>query len=96
MSAPCPVYGFEFTFRATSEAPDDVPDPLWADFIDVVERHGLSAGGGAHGPRWHHVITRVGSQATDQDRQLLLAWASDRDDVADAAAGPLVDLDEGI
>ena len=92
MSSACPEYGFEFSFRTTAEAPDDIPDALWNEFIEVIERHGLSAGGGGTGGRWHHVITRDGSQATDQDRETLLEWASQRADVADAVAGPLIDV----
>jgi uncharacterized protein YggL (DUF469 family) len=92
MSSACPEYGFEFSFRATVAAPDDWTDALWTDFIAMIESHGLFAGGGATGLQWHHVISRDGAQATDQDRQLLLEWARGRADVTDAVAGPLIDL----
>jgi uncharacterized protein YggL (DUF469 family) len=92
MSSACPQYGFEFSFRAAVEPPDDARDALWTDFIEMLESHGLSAGGGASGTRWRHVVTRDGAQATDQDRQTLLEWARKRDDVLDAVAGPLIDL----
>ena len=90
MSAACPVYGFEFSFRAVD---DSASYALWTAFIEAIEAHGLSAGGGGEGIHWRHVITRDGAQATDQDREWLLEWANRRADVVDAVAGPLIDLD---
>ena len=92
MSSACPDYGFEFSFRATPEALDDPDDALWHDFNDMIESQGLSAAGGLTGTQWHHVISRDGAQATDQDREMLLAWARNRADIVDAAAGLLIDL----
>jgi hypothetical protein len=92
MTFACPHYGFAFAFRARSEAPNDSPDALWAAFIAVVESHGLTAGGGAVGTQWHHIISGEASQATNEDREMLLAWARSRADVVYAVAGPLIDL----
>jgi uncharacterized protein YggL (DUF469 family) len=91
MSSACPEYGFEFSFRLAPDAAHDASDVVWSAFIEAVEGQGLSAGGGGD-VQWHHVISRDGAQATDADREWLLAWARRRADVAEAAAGPLIDL----
>ena len=91
MSAACPEYGFEFTFRVKGNGSDD-GRALWLAFIHFVEGRGLSAGGGVHGDAWRHVVSREGSPATEDDRHALLAWAESREDVADAVAGPVIDL----
>jgi hypothetical protein len=48
------------------------------------------AGGGRRRSRF--VVRREGSQATEADRRLVLAWAAERGDVADISVSELVDL----
>jgi hypothetical protein len=78
------MYGFEFSFTVPRDG-----DALRNEFVRIAEGQGLSVSGGADG---RYVISRDGAQATDQDRQLLLEWASARGDIIDAVAGPLIDL----
>jgi hypothetical protein len=92
VSSVCPEYGFAFSFRVPAGTGSDDARTLWSEFIRVVESRGLSAGGGVHGDVWHHVISREGSPATDDDRHALLAWARGRADVVDAVAGPVIDI----
>jgi uncharacterized protein YggL (DUF469 family) len=94
MSAPCPIFGFELTFRLRSESSENDRIALWDAFVEQVEARGLCAAGGGD-IVWRHVIERDGGQAIDADRQALLAWAESQEQIVDAQAGPLIDLTEG-
>jgi uncharacterized protein YggL (DUF469 family) len=92
MSSACPIYGFEFVYHLRDGLSEDASNRVWRSFVETVECHGLSAGGGGD-IHWRHVITRDGGQATDADRVVLLAWAEACDEITDASAGPLIDLE---
>jgi uncharacterized protein YggL (DUF469 family) len=93
MNAPCPRYGFIFRCRLAQPLSQERSDALRDDFIEVIESHGLSANGGGD-ERWEYVIAGDGGQATESDRLAVLAWATSRAELAEVAAGPLVDLHE--
>lgn len=93
MSAPCPRFGFELRLRAAAPLTPESREAPWRAFIGAVEARGLVAGGGAHG-EWLRLIHREGGQAVEADRAALLAWAASRPELANASAGPLVDLSE--
>ncbi len=92
MSAACPVFGFDFSFRERAERSDVESDAVWHEFIAVVESRGLAAGGGLRDGWWRHTITGEGAQAIDADRDALLAWAEGHPSIVTASAGPLVDI----
>lgn len=90
MSAPCPVFGFTLQFRLASGANDLVlVDALTRD---VIEPRSLSLlGRTAPG----YMVRGDGLQATDADRQAVIAWLEERRDLASFTVGPIVDLAEG-
>ncbi|MEO7457317.1 MAG: 50S ribosome-binding protein YggL [Gemmatimonadaceae bacterium] len=90
MSAACPEYGFVVAARVVPGADGE---RLHAEFIAMLEHEGLCAGGGTDDDAWHLAITRVGSQATDDDRHLLLAWFEERAGRLSATVSDLVDLE---
>lgn len=93
MSAPCPILGFEFWYRLASGLDPGSADHVLERFIAEVERRGLLAGGGGD-VEWRFVITRDGGQATELDREALLAWAAAEPRVEEAAAGAMADMNE--
>ena len=69
MSAPCPLLGF-----VVAIAGDDARRrALSAELAALLGAHGLAATPAGLG---HIAVTRDGSQATDADRRLVLAWAA--------------------
>lgn len=80
MSAPCPRLGFTVPFPADAAAR--------AALDAALDRLGLEA----TGERPRLVVTRVGSQTTEADRDAVIAWAADRAGRGDGEIGPLVDL----
>lgn len=92
MSAACPVFGFDVTFTPAAGADPAALDALGADFVELLlGPQGLSAEPG-RGGRWRHTITRDGGQATNSDREAVVAWAAARARIAACDVGPLVDL----
>ena len=95
MSAPCPIFGFEVVFQLSPGVSEATADALRDDFISgPIEGRGLVCGGGMAGGRWSHVVRGEAGQATDADRQALVAWAESRPEIATVEVGQLVDLNE--
>jgi uncharacterized protein YggL (DUF469 family) len=94
MSAPCPLLGFTVGLRLQQSTHDARAAELVADLLRLLDRHGLTAGGGGHRVM-EYVVTREGSQATEPDRELVTDWASAWATLAEIAVGPLTDLSEG-
>jgi hypothetical protein len=91
MSAPCPTFGF--VVRAAPRSGSDADKKMLNDdLVAYLETHGLCA---SHGRRaLEYSISREGSQATNADRELVLAWADKWMPVADIDVSDLVDLSE--
>lgn len=92
MSPACPVFGFDVAFTPVPGADAAALDRLRADFVELLlEPRGLAAepwaGGGLR-----QTVTRDGGQATDSDREAVVAWAASRAGIAACDVGPLVDL----
>ena len=93
MSAACPVFGFEVVLHLVSGLSAEAAGALWDDFVtDPIEGRGLVCGGGTSAGRWSHVVHGEASQATDADREAVIAWAGSRPEIAAADVGPLVDV----
>lgn len=91
MSAPCPVLGFVVQAILHATTTDADADALRDDFVDLLETNDLSTGGGGD-RRLEYAVTRDGGQATQADRELVLAWAVRWAHVAQVAVSDLVDL----
>ena len=89
MSAPCPRFGFKVSFRDATPHSGDV-NSLVDDIIGFLDQHGLLAQ--RRGSEL--IVTREGSQATDSDRRLVIAWADQRPDHARIEVGDLRDIGE--
>lgn len=88
MSAACPVFGFVVRLRL--DAGGDVASVMSALQRDLLETRGLV---GVIGPRrLEVVISGEGGQATDADREAVVAWLEKRTDVDWFEASPLCDI----
>lgn len=91
MSAPCPILGFTIQIELRDSIDDSRGEALRTALEELVESNGLTmAGGGRRRSRF--VVRREGSQATEADRRLVLAWAAERGEVADVSVSDLIDL----
>jgi uncharacterized protein YggL (DUF469 family) len=97
MSAPCPVLGFVVRATMDPSATESDVDTVVDELIALLERTGLVAGGG--GKRTlEFVVHREGSQATDQDREIVRTWATEHtatQSIATIAVGPIIDVNIG-
>jgi uncharacterized protein YggL (DUF469 family) len=91
MSAPCPVLGFVIHVTAHDSLPDADVDALIDDLIEFLETCGLVGGGGGE-RTLEMVVHREGSQATEQDRDMVRTWATRWNGRATIDVGPLTDL----
>jgi uncharacterized protein YggL (DUF469 family) len=93
VSAPCPVFGFNVVFQLAPELSEAAMRALWDDFMrEVVEGRGLVCEGDGAAGRWAHVVHGEAAQATDADRDVVVAWAAARPEIVRSAVGPLVDV----
>jgi uncharacterized protein YggL (DUF469 family) len=93
VSAACPLFGFEVVIHLSEGLSDAASAALWDDFISgPIESRGLVCVGGIAAGRWSHVVHGEAGQATDADRQAVLAWAGSRPEIAAADVGPLADV----
>ena len=84
MSAPCPRFGFIVTL-----APEE--PRIVEDFQRLLSGYGLDA---TRAGALAFVITREGSQATNNDREIVRNWSNRWSNVASITVGDLVDLDQ--
>jgi len=92
VSAPCPIFGFAVSFQAAAQLPDEQRLSLWDDFLRMIEGRGLSCDQGAAGAMSSHVVQSEAGQATDADREAVLAWARAHNLIYSIDVGPLIDL----
>jgi hypothetical protein len=91
MSAPCPVFGFVVTITPREVDDPTALDPIIADLMTVLDADGLEGVVGGGGAKTI-AVRREGSQATDQDRQLVREWSARWSGAANVTIGPIVDL----
>jgi len=84
MSTPCPRFGFVVTL-----APEE--PRIVEDFQRVLSGHGLEA---TRAGTLAFIVTREGSQATNNDRDIVRAWSNRWSNAASITVGDLVDLDQ--
>lgn len=85
MSAPCPTFGF--TVRLHHENAD-----FLAALNALLEEHGLASDVVSRAPLTL-AVSREGTQATDTDRALIIAWAARRAEIP-VSVSELFDLQE--
>lgn len=85
MSAPCPTFGF--TVRLPRENAD-----FLAALNSMLEAHGLQSDIVSRVPITL-AVSREGTQATDADRALVIAWAADRGEIP-VSVSEIIDLQE--
>lgn len=93
MSAPCPMLGFTVWMTIAPAASLVDMDALWDSFIGLLEANGLETGGGGDREQ-EYVVHRSGGQATDADRELVAAWATEWSSVAHVRMSDIVDLSD--
>jgi uncharacterized protein YggL (DUF469 family) len=91
MSAPCPILGFTVLIDLHESAEESQAEVLTQALTELLAAQGLEASGGGRRQRLL-VVSRVGSQATEAERQLVESWALEWSDVADITVSDLVDL----
>ena len=91
MSAPCPVLGFIVEARLRTVSREADSEFIVEDLLEVLARNGLEIGRGS-GRKLQFAISREGTQATQADRELLLAWGKRWDAVAEVDVSDLIDL----
>lgn len=87
--ASCPVLGFVVEMNL---APGASVSRLWNAFTALLESRGLTCDGGGD-QQLEYTVTSEGGQATELDREAVLAFLAARGELESYGAGPLVDLD---
>lgn len=89
--AACPILGFAVQMEL---APGADVDALWRAFNALLDERGLqSVEGDEPPPALSYLVSSEGGQATELDREAMIAWLGHRADVTDYGIGPLVDLE---
>jgi len=95
MSAPCPVLGFVIRVVLHDSATDSDTDAVVDDLMAFLENHGLvGAGDGARTLQF--VVHRDGTQADENDRQMVREWSRRWTTNATIDVGPLTDLNPAV
>ena len=89
MSA-CPRFGCTVQMEA---APGVAPGRLATAFLGFLATRGLEDVGGGAPESLEFLVASEGGQATELDREAILAWVGAHAEVADYGVGPLVDLE---
>lgn len=95
MSAPCPVLGFVIRVTMAPAAAESDIDALIDDLMALLETNGL-VGAGEGDRTLEFVVHRDGSQATEQDREIIRAWSSRWTHDATVDVGPIADLNPAV
>ena len=89
--AACPILGFAVQMEL---APGADSDALWRAFNRLLDERGLqSVEGDEPPPALSYLVSSIGGQATELDREAMLAWLHARAEITDFGVGPLVDLE---
>jgi uncharacterized protein YggL (DUF469 family) len=95
VSAPCPTLGFEVAFAFATSIDESRRAMVRHAFLETLDAYGLAAEA-ADGRALAFVITGDGTQATEADRERLLAWLDEQPEIASHRAGPLTDIKERV
>ena len=89
--AACPVLGFAVQLELAPGADATV---LWRAFESLLEGRGLqSVDAGESPPTISWLVSSEAGQATELDREAVVAWLGARSEISDYGVGPLVDLE---
>ena len=92
MTAPCPIFGFVVELQLRRDLDGADGDRVGKAFThELLEGRGLVCGPAYHGARWSFVVQSEAGQATEMDREAILAWARGRAEIGKAEVGPLID-----
>jgi uncharacterized protein YggL (DUF469 family) len=94
MSAPCPVLGFVVVVVLDESTSEERVQAMIRDLREALEAHGLLMSGGDAGRRLEYVVTGIGVQATDADRDVGLQWGTRWPGDAVITVSELVDLNQ--
>jgi uncharacterized protein YggL (DUF469 family) len=92
MTLPCPIYGFVVAVRLHAPEDSAVDQRVRRSFSELLDRRGLVADDRRHVDSWVCAVRSEASQATDADRDAIIAWAAAQPEIAVLEAGPLADL----
>lgn len=93
MSAPCPTLGFRLAFTIAPGVGAWRREAVHREFLDALATYGLvGEETGDAGFDW--TISGDGTQATESDRERVVAWLDEQADIAGHRAGPLTDVSE--
>ncbi len=90
MSGACPVFGFTVHIGLRDGVDRSVRDSIANGFAELLDANGMGLADGTN--RLDFVVNRDGTQATDADRQLVLAWAQQWKREAAFEVSDLIDL----
>ena len=95
MSAPCPTLGFHLAFAVVPGEPGSNRGVLREAFLRAAAAYGLVCEARDE-ESLQFVVTGDGLQATEADRERLIAWVAAQPEIASHRAGPLTDLTERV
>jgi uncharacterized protein len=81
-------YGFAVSFRLSESLSPKAADDFWSAFLgELIEKRGLAFAGGEEG----YVQNFGRGSATEEDREAVSKWLSERSGVERVVVGPLED-----
>ena len=93
MSAPCPTLGFRLAFTIAAGIGEAREAIIRDAFLEALGAYGL-VGEATDGEAFAYTVTGDGTQATESDRERVLAWLDEHPEIAGRRAGPLTDVKE--
>ena len=95
MSAPCPTLGFHLTITFGADTNAVRRASVRAAFEAMIAANGLLCEArGDHSVAF--TVTGDGTQATEFDRETVIAWLRAQPEIGDSTAGPLTDVAERV
>lgn len=93
MSAPCPTLGFRLAFTIAPDVDASRRAEVRREFLAALAMFGL-VGEETRDMALGYTITGDGTQATESDRERVVAWLEEQPEIASHRAGPLTDVSE--
>jgi uncharacterized protein YggL (DUF469 family) len=95
VSAPCPTLGFRLAFTIAAGVGETREVMIRDAFLEALRAYGL-VGEATGREAFAYIITGDGTQATESDRERVLAWLDEQPEIAGRRAGPLTDVKEHV
>lgn len=87
--------GFHLSYRFASGVTSDTRERHLAEFIDFIETHQLTCGGGGDEVVSYFVAHVPRGSVTESQRAAVEAWLAGRKEAASLKVGPLIDAWHG-